>query len=84
MIKPKHYWEVVGCSWAGRTTKREGKRITCGHKHKSYETAKPCVAKMRKARPGNCQTYQAIEIVFFAVTRRPKPMGVIVKGVVEL
>jgi hypothetical protein len=64
MAAKKAFWEVVGCSWAGKTTKRNGKAVTCGHRHKTQSATKPCVAKMRKSKPGNCQDYRAVEVVY--------------------
>lgn len=52
------YWEVRGQSWAGRPTKRDGKRVNCGHKHKSEEACQKCLKRMKKEKPGNCQVYR--------------------------
>lgn len=57
--KTFEYWQVQGMSWRGKVTKRDGKRITCGHEHKSRDNCKKCEKKMRKERPGNCQCYNA-------------------------
>ena len=64
------YWEAVGCSWRGNQTKRDGKRVSCGHKHRSEQAAEKCVQKMKKTRPGNCQTYRANH--YYLVMRRKK------------
>jgi hypothetical protein len=66
----KRYFQVTGCSWAGKTTRRDGKAVTCGHKHRSRKTAEPCERRMRETRPGNCQDYRAQEIVVVAVSRQ--------------
>ena len=64
------HWEASGCSWAGRTTKRDGKAVRCGHKHRTAAAAEKCVKKMRKERPGNCQNYRTMQI--FLVKRTIK------------
>jgi len=54
----------VGCSWQGNLTKRDGKLVTCGHKHLSHETAKKCLRRMRRSRPGNCQNYITQKVIW--------------------
>jgi hypothetical protein len=61
------YWEVQGVSWWGNVTKRNGKRITCGHKHNSFENCAKCVKKMKAERPGKCQTYRATNVTGYYV-----------------
>lgn len=58
----RRYWSVLGCSWRGHYTKRDGKLVRCGHKHRTEAAAKRCRDKMRKTKPGNCQDYRAVEI----------------------
>lgn len=56
------FWQAVGCSWKGRTTKRDGKVVHCGHKHKTEKAADVCAHNMRRTKPGKCQWYKAVEI----------------------
>ena len=60
---------VVGCSWKGNITKRDGKMVDCGHKHSTWDEALPCLARMRKERPGKCQNYRIMKIVWKPVLR---------------
>jgi hypothetical protein len=65
--KSLDYWEVQGMSWAGNPTKRDGKRINCGHKHESQKACAQCVINMRKERPGKCQVYRAVRVQGYLV-----------------
>ena len=56
-VKNKSYWESIGCSHWGRETKRDGKRVVCGHEHKTESAARKCQVKMQREKPGNCQSY---------------------------
>jgi len=57
------YFLARGCSWAGNITRRDGKSVSCSHKHKTRAAASRCAKSMRLKRPGNCQDYRAFEIV---------------------
>ena len=61
------YWEVQGMSWAGNPTKRDGKRIKCGHEHENQKECAQCVINMRKERPGKCQVYRAVRVQGYLV-----------------
>lgn len=65
--KSFNYWEVQGQSWAMNPTKRDGKRIKCGHHHKSREGCERCLTKMKKERPGKCQQYRAVHVEGYMV-----------------
>ena len=65
--------ELGGDFWQACGMSRDGKHITCGHKHRTEAAADKCdkcVFQMKKARPGNCQTYRAQHI--YLVIRRKK------------
>lgn len=64
------YWQVCGLSWKGNYIKRDGKRVTCGHEHKSAEACNKCLAKMKKEKPGNCPTYRVQHIEGYLVAYR--------------
>jgi len=64
----RDFWVAQGCSWKGRTTKRNGKTVSCGHKHRSREAALKCAKKMRKEKPGNCQDYRP-QHIFMTATK---------------
>ena len=57
----KTFWQAVGCSRKGNTSKRDGKIVDCGHQHKSRHSAQQCATQMEKERPGNCQRYKVTE-----------------------
>lgn len=59
----RRFYAVFGQSWKGRTTKRNGKTVECGHKHKRREAAEKCAKRMRLSRPGKCQDYQVASLV---------------------
>ena len=40
------YWQACGLSWKGNYIKRDGKRVTCGHQHKSKEACERCLVRM--------------------------------------
>jgi hypothetical protein len=61
-VKTIRYFVACGESWGGILTKRDGRTVTCGHRHRTEKTAERCAARMRKTRPGNCQTYRVSEI----------------------
>ena len=63
------YYIAAGCSWKGRTTKRDGKIVECGHKHKTREAAIPCQRKMRETKPGKCQDYRVSQIEMLCIKR---------------
>lgn len=56
------FWIAQGVSWKGRMVKRDGKIVTCGHKHKTEKAAQVCVKAMRLEKPGKCQQYRTAEI----------------------
>lgn len=58
-IRRKTFWQVVGSSWKGNTSKRDGNIVSCGHKHKSEAGCRKCLETMKRDRPGKCQTYRA-------------------------
>jgi len=62
-MKLLRYWIVEGVSWAGKPVKRNGRRVTCGHKHLTADNARACLRDVRQDRPGNCQSYAVAEIV---------------------
>jgi len=62
MIEKTRY-VVMGCSWQGNMTRRDGKLVTCGHQHETFLEAEPCRAKMRKEKPGRCQDYRIARII---------------------
>jgi hypothetical protein len=51
------YWQVEGQSWRGNPIKRDGKRVNCGHEHKSEEACNKCLRRMKKEKPGKCHQY---------------------------
>jgi hypothetical protein len=61
------YWAAVGCSWRGNRTKRDGKSVTCGHKHRSRTACEACLKLLRAERPGNCQDYRIENISGYKV-----------------
>lgn len=68
-LTPQIVFCVEGCSRLGNTTKRDGKRVMCGHYHRSKIAARKCAKKMRISRPGNCQDYRVVEIHRFRIKR---------------
>jgi len=56
------YFEAIGTSWTGNVTKRDGKLIGCGHKHRTKSAAERCVRRMEREQPGNCQQYKVGEL----------------------
>lgn len=69
-VKVVRYLEVHGESRRGVTTKRNGKVVSCGHRHRTQAAAKKCEARMRLDRPGNCQTYRVASIVALAIPKK--------------
>jgi hypothetical protein len=69
LLKVSKFWVSLGCSWQGRTTKRDGEVVSCKHKHRTESGAKKCVGAMRKSKPGNCQDYRAVEIYRYLYKR---------------
>ena len=61
------YWQVCGISWRGNYIKRDGKRVTCGHEHKTAEACEKCLKKMKAERPGKCPTYRVQHIEGYLV-----------------
>lgn len=68
------FWLAAGCSHRGNLVKREGKVVTCGHRHKSEGAAGRCVRRMQRERPGGCQDCRAVEleIEIYKKGTRPK------------
>lgn len=71
-VPPSHaksidHWEVQGQSIWGKHMKRDGKFITCGHRHKSEKACEKCLKRLRKERPGKCQTYRIAHVEGFCV-----------------
>lgn len=60
--KVLHRFVVQGCSWKGRMTRRDGKVVDCGHKHKTHAAAEPCRRRMKKTKPGDCQDYRIAKL----------------------
>jgi hypothetical protein len=65
------WFEAFGVSWKlGRVTLRDGKAVRCGHRHRSINTANRCAIRMKKDRPGNCQTYRASEMIEVVIKKK--------------
>ena len=63
LIRTINFWQAVGCSYKGNTCRREGKLVSCGHRHRTREVAERCATKMQQTRPGRCQTYRPIQLL---------------------
>ena len=63
------FFAVFGCSWAGRTTWRKGQWVSCGHRHKTRKGTEPCLRRMRRDRPGNCQDYRVGKLTCLVVRK---------------
>lgn len=69
--KTRTYWQVMGCSRKQHNiTRRNGKAVSCGHKHRHESACAPCLANMLRNRSGNCQYYRAVKLVEFIFLRR--------------
>ena len=58
----KTVYIAMGCSWQGNLTRRDGKLVTCGHRHKTSANAERCHNRMRKEKPSKCQSYRVFKI----------------------
>lgn len=67
----KSFWLAQGQSWKGNAVKRDGKRVECGHEHRTEMAAIKCAIKMWRHKPGNCQRYGVVQI-FRTMIRKHK------------
>lgn len=68
------YWQVEGQSRMGKAMKRDGKRVVCGHKHRSKKACLSCLKRLRKERPGKCQMYNIQHFQGFRCLYSKKPI----------
>jgi hypothetical protein len=66
------YWVVAGTSRWGRLIRRDGKFVSCGHKHRTKAAALRCLPKTTRLQPGNCARYEVQRREGFAIRRVKK------------
>lgn len=60
--KAIHYFRAFGCSRLGNPVKRDGERVSCGHRHKSRDAAQMCADQMQRAAYKKCRSYRVVEL----------------------
>lgn len=61
-ISADAYFAACVCTDDGRPVKRNGKRITCGHKHRTRLAASRCVERMKRRKNILCRTVEVVTV----------------------